>query len=324
MKHNLKITMILLSMFVLAQLLGLFIVSVYQSQENKLPFNMEPPPEFDEEKDSIKFLPSILIAFIFAITLFFILTKINAEKFIKIWFFLVTTLAMGIALKAFYLFVSKDYFIIFSVFSKPITLSIISIIFFSIALFFAYLKIFKRYILIHNITELLIYPGIAAVFISILGVLGIIILLFLISLYDIWAVWHSNFMQKMANYQMNTLKIFGGFLLPHVRKKEKLKIRKIREQYKSKSDKEIEKQFKKAKIKISLAILGGGDVVFPIIAAGIFYRLMGLTSALIITLFATLSLLLLLILSRKNKYYPAMPFLSIGIYLGMIINWAVF
>ena len=322
MKHTFKITLVILAMFLLAQFLGLFIVSVYQSQENKLPFNMEPPPEFDQEKDSVKFLPSILIAFIFAITLFFVLTKINAEKFIKIWFFLVASLAMGIALKAFYLFIWKDYYLIFSILSQPIVLSIVSIGFFAIALYFAYLKIFKRYILIHNITELLIYPGIAAVFISILGVIGIIILLLLISLYDIWAVWHSNFMEKMANYQINNLKFFTGFFIPYASKQEKQKIKNIKEKYSEKSEKFLEEKFKRAKIKVNLAILGGGDIIFPIITAGVFIKVFGsVIPGLVISVFSTVALFALFLLARKGKFYPAMPFLTIGIYLAMIFNW---
>ena len=91
-----------------------------------------------------------------------------------------------------------------------------------------------------------------------------------------------------------------------------------------KGDKELDNQFKKAKIKIHLAILGGGDIVFPIITAGVFYKTFGLYSALLITAFASLALLGLFVLARKGKFYPAMPFLTAGMYLGMIINWLIF
>ena len=86
----------------------------------------------------------------------------------------------------------------------------------------------------------------------------------------------------------------------------------------------MEKEFKKQKVKVNLAILGGGDVIFPIIASGVFYKVYGtIIPAFIISIFATLALLGLFILARKGKFYPAMPFLTIGIYLGIIFSWTL-
>jgi len=321
LKHNLKITLILIIMFVITQLIGLFVISIYQHPGNTLPFNMQPPAEVSPGEA----FPSIIIAFVIAIGLFFLLTKINAEKLIRFWFFIVTALALGLTLKALFLLGFKDIILTnpipilsyiipeFSVFSL--------IIFFIIALPLAIIKIFKRNIIVHNLTELLIYPGIAAVFIPLLNPLTIIILLLIISIYDIWAVWHSGFMQKMAKYQINNLRIFTGFFIPYANIKEKLKIKNIKEKYSKKSEKFLQDKFKKAKIKVNLAILGGGDIIFPIITAGIFYKYYGIISALIITLSATLALLYLFVFAKKGKFYPAMPFLTSGMYIGMIISW---
>ena len=80
--------------------------------------------------------------------------------------------------------------------------------------------------------------------------------------------------------------------------------------YKNKSKKVKERAFKKSKIKVNLAILGGGDVIFPIIAAGAFYVTMGLLPALVLSAFSTIGLLVLFVMARKNKFYPAMPFLT--------------
>ena len=323
MKHNLKITIILILMFVITQFLGLFVISVYLHSGNSLPFNMQPPAEINPNDPSIYI--SILIAFVIAIGLFFLLTKIKAEKIIRTWFFIVTALAIGLTLKALFFLGLKDTLMInpipylnmiipeFSIFSV--------LIFFAICIPLAYIKIFKRNILVHNLTELLIYPGIAAVFIPIINIIGIIILLLLISIYDIWAVWHSEFMQKMAHYQINTLRFFTGFFIPYANKEEKNKIKLIKDKYKDKSEKFLEDKFKKAKVKINLAILGGGDIIFPIITAGIFFKYMGLIPALIITLFATISLLYLFVFAKKGRFYPAMPFLSSGMYIAMILIW---
>ena len=199
-----------------------------------------------------------------------------------------------------------------------------------IALPLAYFKIFKRDIWVHNASELLIYPGIAAVFISFLNnvfgskvLVATAVLLFIISLYDMWAVWQSQFMQKMAEFQMNNLKFFTGFFVPYADKKNKQKIKLMKEKYKN-DDEKLEKEFKKSKIKVNLAILGGGDIIFPIITAGVFYQAFGVLSALLIACLSTVALALLFVLAKKGKYYPAMPFITGGLYLGMGLSWLVF
>lgn len=312
-------------MFVITQFIGLFVISVYLHPENSLPFNMQPPEEINPNDPGIFF--SIFIAFAIAIGLFFILTSINAEKLIRFWFFAVTALAIGLTLKALFFSGFRDILIenpipILSFIAPQISIFSM-ILFFIICLPLAYIKIFKRDIFVHNLTELLIYPGIAAVFIPILNIFGIIILLLAISIYDIWAVWHSEFMQKMAHYQINTLRFFTGFFIPYANKKEKEKIRLLKDKYRNSSEKLLQNKFREAKIKVNLAILGGGDIIFPIITAGIFYKYMGLIPALIITLSATISLLYLFVFAKKGKFYPAMPFLSSGMYIGMVIIWIV-
>lgn len=305
MKHSVKITIILMSMFIITQLIGLFVIKFYMHPENALPYGMEPPAEMTQETSII----SILFAFAIAIVLFFVLTKINAEKFIRLWFFVVTAIAIGLTLNVFLFKLSIFY---------PSFIALV------IALPLAYYKTFKREVIIHNITELLIYPGIAAVFAMILGVLGVIILLLAISIYDIWAVWHSEFMKNLAKYQINKLKFFTGFFLPYAGKMQKAKIKLIKEKYAEKGDKILEQQFRKAKIKINLAILGGGDVIFPIITAGVFLRNFGILPALMIVLSSSIALLYLFIAAKKSRFYPAMPFLTIGMYIGMILSWLIF
>lgn len=308
MKHNIKITIILIAMFIITQIIGSWVINFYGISNNELPYGMEPPEEINPQTSII----SILFAFALAITLFFVLIKIKAEKFIRIWFFAVTVIAMSLTINALILFLLKN---------PPNPYEYISILVLILTIPLAYFKIFKRNILVHNLTELLIYPGIAAVFIPILNVLGIIILLLAISLYDIWAVWHSKFMQNMANFQITKIGVFGGFFVPYAGKEARQKIRLLKEKYKNK--KNLERYLKKAKIKVNLAILGGGDIIFPIITAGIFYKYFGLTSSLIITASATLGLLFIFLLARKGKFYPAMPFLTIAMYLGMMISWLV-
>jgi hypothetical protein len=124
-------------------------------------------------------------------------------------------------------------------------------------------------------------------------------------------------MQKMAKFQINELNIFGGFLVPNIDKKTKQKIELLKQKYKN--IKIPEKEIKKNKIKIPIAMLGGGDVIFPIITSGIFLRDLGFYPALLIIFGAFTGLLFLLSISQKKKFYPAMPFITSGIFLSMII-----
>lgn len=312
MKHNSRVTAILIIMFLVTQLIGLFVVSVY-SDGLALPFGMEPPEEI-EEASLAGGLTSIVTAFVIAVLLFFLLMKFDAQMFIRLWYFFVTVLALGLSI----------YVILFMI---GVPMQSVALI---IALPLAYFKIFKRDIWVHNASELLIYPGIAAVFISFLNnvfgsrvLIATAVLLFIISLYDMWAVWQSQFMQKMAEFQMNNLKFFTGFFVPYADKKNKQKIRLIKEKYKN-DDEKLEKEFKKSKIKVNLAILGGGDIIFPIITAGVFYQAFGLFSALLIACFSTVALALLFVLAKKGRYYPAMPFITAGLYLGMGLSWWLF
>ena len=55
------------------------------------------------------------------------------------------------------------------------------------------------------------------------------------------------------------------------------------------------------KIKVSLAILGGGDIVFPLILAGVVMSVLGLIQAAIVSVFAALSLLLLFVFAKKDN-----------------------
>jgi len=305
MKHNKKITAIILLMFLLTQFIGLFVVNTYATQKvvdgeitnvtgKTLPYGTS-FEETEKNQSSESIFISIVFSFVIAISIIFLLTKIKAKFFLKTWFFLVTILALGISLTA--ILPETKYASLFGL---------------VIAIPLAVFKIYKRNILIHNATELLIYPGIATIFVQILGLTSIIILLILISIYDVWAVWKSKIMQKMAKFQMNELQVFGGFLVPYLSKKQKEKIKKL---------KKSKENLKKAKIKLNVAVLGGGDIVFPIITSGVVLKTLGLGPAIAVIVGAFAGLLGLLIYSEKKKFYPAMPFISAGIFIAMIFSW---
>lgn len=305
MKHSVKITIVLLGMFFLAQLIGILVISLYSPEVKQvvdesgnlvnvtsynLPYGMEPPQDTDPKVNFV----SIIFAIVIAISVMFFLMKFGATYFLRAWFFVVIVLALGITFNSFFL--HYEYATIIALIA---------------ALPLAFVKVFKRNILVHNITELLIYPGIAAIFVPLLNIWTISILLVLISLYDMYAVWHAGFMQKMAKYQIKTLRVFSGFFIPYLGKKEREIMRNARM---SKSLK-----IKNKKIKINIAILGGGDIVFPIILAGVVLRTIGLLPALIIAIGATIALGFLFYISEKGKFYPAMPFISAGCFVALAI-----
>ena len=320
MKHKLSITLALLGLFLLTQVVGIFVLDSYNqplstslnqtnsSQEDikQLPFDL------DETEESN--IPSIILSIILAFLLFFFLMKYDMRFIIKAWFYLVIVLALSVSINAF-------------MGNSIIESSILALM---IAIPLATLKIFRPSILIHNGTEVLIYPGIAAIIAPIINVWGMIILLILIAIYDAWAVWRSGIMQKMAKYQMEEVKIFGGFLIPHIDKKTKEKLKKLKQKY---TKLELQKKLKKRRFKINIAILGGGDVVFPIIAMGVFMRsfpeaslfgISGLIPALFILGGSFIALVHLFLITKKKKAYPAMPWISTGAILGMLAWWLLF
>ncbi|MFH1500569.1 MAG: presenilin family intramembrane aspartyl protease [archaeon] len=307
MKHSFQVTAILIVMFLITQLIGIAVIHAYTPEIKEvvnqttgevqnisvgpiLPYGME-PPEIEPELSLI----SIVIGMAIAVLLILVLMKINAVTFLRLWFFLVIAIAIGVSLNA-----ALQNWFAYSAFIALV-----------VALPFAFFKVFKRNILVHNFTELLVYPGIAAIFVPILSVWSIILLLILISAYDMYAVWHAGFMQKMAKFQMNELKFFAGFYVPYIDQKTRQKLKKAKKSSK-----------KDQKVRVSLAILGGGDVVFPMIAAGVFLRALGLVPALLITVFATIALFGLFTLAKKGKFYPAMPFITSGIFIGMLAAYA--
>jgi presenilin-like A22 family membrane protease len=79
------------------------------------------------------------------------------------------------------------------------------------------------------------------------------------------------------------------------------------------------------KTKARTGILGGGDVVFPLLFSGAvfthllekgFTNLAALSYASIVSLGAAVALFLLFYFGIKERYYPAMPFITAGCLFG--------
>jgi len=332
MKHEVKVTAVIILMFILTQALGLVVIDAYAPKTSftptgsnaTIPYGMQPP-----EAPAEISLGSIAISLVIAIFIFFLLMKIKAKSLIKVWFTVVVFLTIAIALNAVMIKLFPE---------SSVRLDTIAVI---LAVPLTFYKIFRRNMIVHNATELLIYPGLAVIFIPILidntyrlaglwelqnfltipliasffKIWPIIILLILISIYDIYAVWKSSLMAKLAKFQIQKVGVFTGFLIPYLPKKERILLDKAR---KIKTKRAQTKALRK--IKISLALLGGGDVAFPLIFAGVVYRSSGLVPAIIVMAGTTISLALLLSFSRKGKMYPAMPYLTAGCVIAWLLS----
>lgn len=307
MKKSLKITAILIAMFVIAQLLGLYVINFYLSDGVQLPYGFDnqnlPPVAERTTSFYLQLGISFIVSFAIAVFLILLLMKIQSRWFIRAWFFIVTALGLGIT---------------FTVITTKIGLIYPAAVALLLGLIFAYYKLSARGVIIHNLTEILIYPGIAAIFVALFNLWVIIALLIVIAIYDAWAVWHSKVMMNIAKFQVNNLGLIGGFMIPYASKKTKEMIKLLKIKYKNKIPTNI---LKKKKIKVGVALLGGGDIVYTAIGSGVFLKTFhSIPGALTVLLFATIALTLLMLLGDRKKPYPAMPYLVAGIFLGMIIG----
>lgn len=300
MKHSLRATLLLLGIFLVTQLFGILVINNYIDHEasevagetvfEDLPIGER--PEFDEKTS---YLPIIIIILIGTLILF-ILIKLKAFIIWKIWFLIAVFATIMFALGAF----------------------VDARIAVGVALILAVWKVFKPNPYVHNFTEILVYSGLAAIFVPIFNLMSIVILLLLISAYDAYAVWKSKHMIALAKAQSKA-EIFAGLLIPYKWKKGKKPVaKKVKKKSSKKSIKgKVSKIAKGKKRKIKTAILGGGDIGFPLIFTGVILKEFGLGYSFVIPIFTTIALASLFYYGDKNKFYPAMPFISAACFVGL-------
>ncbi|MFH0949292.1 MAG: presenilin family intramembrane aspartyl protease [Candidatus Aenigmatarchaeota archaeon] len=178
---------------------------------------------------------------------------------------------------------------------------------YGLAIALALLKIFRQSSIVNNVSEVLIYTGIALIFAPLFSVLWITLLLLAISGYDMYAVWKSKHMIKLAEFQMKS-KLFAGLSLPYAGGNKKLS-----------SSPQIGGR--------PVAILGGGDVAFPLmfstvvmeflVASQHISKLTAFAKVLIIPIVVSAVLFYVLYKGKKGHYYPAMPFITAGCLAGL-------
>lgn len=294
MKHNLKVTLFLMLLFFSAQIIGLFLLnlsieSIAIDESGKIEVNYSETlygrPELEGQDSFIYTLSMIFVGTIILLTLI----KFRLFKIWKAWFFLAIFGALSISFAV----LIPELYAVF------------------LALMFAYLKLYRPNVFIHNITEVFMYAGIAILIAPIFTVFWMIMMLIVISIYDAIAVWKSKHMITLAKAQADS-KMFAGLLIPYSKKPKASKI-----------EVKIPKGMREKSVKT--AILGGGDIAFPLLFAGSVMtwliesniaKEIAFLQSLLIPLFSGIALFLLLLKSQKDKFYPAMPFITVGCLLG--------
>lgn len=307
MKHTLRITLILVAIFFITQLFGLFTVSQNIEVkkdiktgvvviEHKETIVGEPP----KSESGVQSVGVLFFAIIIGTIILLLLIKFKINKLFKYWYLFAVVSTISVTLGVYFKFFST-------------TVNNLSVL--AIAILIAYYKIYKGNLILHNISEILIYSGIAVLFVRWFEnwLWAIFVFLILISIYDMFAVWKSKHMIKLAKYQSEN-KVFAGLKIPYELSKGR-KEHIVGEPQKGKGTK--------------VAILGGGDIAFPLIFAGTvmsnlilkhgFSKINALGMASIITITSTLALLALLTYGKKDRFYPAMPFISAGSFVGYFI-----
>ncbi|MFC1690772.1 presenilin family intramembrane aspartyl protease [Nanoarchaeota archaeon] len=291
-----KITLFLIGLFVISQLIGIGTVTKYIQVEKDVngTITISHPAtvigEAPEVENKDYTFVMIFIAIIIGTLLVFVLIRFRAGFVWKYWYLITVFLTLAVALGVY----------------MPGLLAVLA------AIILAGLKVYRNNVYIHNLTEPFIYTGLTLIFIPILNLFSASILLIIIAIYDAYAVWKSKHMVKLAKFQTEA-KVFAGLFIPYDKKSRILSSKKA-------TGKKLVKKKGKS------AILGGGDIAFPLLFSGTVIEWLILSQGMpklyafllscIIIVTTTLALSWLLFSSKEGKFYPAMPFISTGCFLG--------
>lgn len=257
MKYDLKTTLLMISLFTFAQITGLFIIN-----RNFQVYGVEMFKADEEASASTAYNIPLMILFISFV--FILIYKLRFQKLLIFWYAFAFLSTVTVSLSSFV----NEFYALFVAFGLML------------------LRLSNKDDYFHNMTELLVYGGIAVIILPLLDVFSAVTLLIIISVYDYIAVMLSKHMITLAKTQFE-LNIFSG-----------LKIQR--------------REFG--------AVLGGGDIAFPLIFAGVLLRDSGLLPAILVVYGSIIGLTALILLGKENKFYPAMPFISAGCFLGLIIH----
>ncbi|MBN1275580.1 hypothetical protein JXA12_04800 [Candidatus Woesearchaeota archaeon] len=313
MKHNLSVTALLVGIFLVAQVAGLFLIGesmqdvtcdVLEDVEECRPVYADTAVGERPQTEGFGSFLYIIVGVGVATAVLLLIIRFGKTNIWRAWFFLAVWVASAIALGV----------------VLPSWLAWL------LGLVLAGWKLWRPNIVVYNVAEILMYAGIAVLLVPILDVWWTLALLLLISAYDMVAVWKSKHMVSMAKF-ITSSNTFAGLLVPYGRS-DGVRLRMHRGEAASRS-------LKKGS-SMKNAILGGGDIAFPLLFAGAVLQarvveLVGMgvpfagavtgafVTSIIVAIGATMAIAGLFLFAKKDTFYPAMPFVTIG----CLVGWAV-
>lgn len=307
-KHSIPITVLLIGLFFAAQLVGLVLLALdiegITGSEGQL--SVEHGTTAIGERPQTAGLDSLLylvLGVAIGTILVLLLIRLKAYNVWKVWFLIAVwfsmTIALGVIMPAMAAFV--------------------------ICLAVAAWKVYYPNPYIHNLAEIFMYAGLAILLVPIFTLGWTIVLLLLISIYDIIAVWYSKHMVTMAQAQTKS-NLFAGLYVPKNGTGVKAPTVETKISHAKRTGKVEMPDVPPPSAGNSAAILGGGDIAFPLIFTGVAMDWLiaggmsvpdALLHSLIVAMAATGALAGLFMYAQKDRFYPAMPFLSIGCIVGL-------
>lgn len=343
MKHQMKTTIFLVILFFIIQIFGVYLssttmnFSIDDKGQKVIEYEELNSGFVREQMDVWEAIINILIGMFLGTIILIFLLKNKKTKMWKGWISIGIFITMFITISE----LTNYYYGIF------------------LSVFLTYMKVKKNNFLINSLTEVLIYPSFAILFSDIINIKSALLLLFIISIYDYIAVFKSKHMVFMAKEITNN-KLFMGIMMPtkmskksffdgsFFKKNENLKknsfnlttidnsdtnnINDINNNTNNVGSNNINdnvndnKNHNKDgnKDDLGVAILGGGDIAFPLLFNVAILKSFGLFPAFFSSLLVSIGLFVFFMFTRKGKFYPAIPPLTISCVISLLITWILF
>ncbi len=298
MKHPTNVVLKIILYFTIIQIFGLIADYVLLSHH-----------EISSASATTSSFLSIIVSLIFAIALFFILLRFKFRRSVFVWYFISFFFAVILTLNVFF----------------NIYLSLI------FAVLLTFLKFKTKF---NNVAEIFIYPGIAIILATALNLTYAIILMILMAIYDFFSVRISKHMIFMAESELSQNNFMGLKFDYSAPVSESASSQSESEKGSTENDlptrseklntnkKEINDVHEKNNINSEnrVAVLGGGDLAFSLIFSDVVLNSLGMFNAIFTLVFSILGISFLFYISSKNKYYPAIPYLTLFIFSGLLIS----
>ena len=311
MKHTIKVTFLLAIFFLATQFVGLIIINQYIDHKKTaelhevvakpLPLGLERPEVENKDYSWVLISATILVGTLFML----FLIKIKTPFLLKLMYLFSILFTLSVA---FYAFIENIYIVV------------------PLAFLITVWRLYRPNLIVQNFSEIFIYGGLAAFFVSFFNIFSSIILLLVISVYDYVSVYKTKHMVEMAKFQLDS-KIFAGFHIPYSKDKILMNEPMMKKTETKSSSFESSAASSSKSQGASVAVLGGGDIGFTLLFSGTVMQklvlfeplIKGFMITLIIPVCTTVALFALLVKGQKNKFYPAMPIVTIGCLIGFVL-----